>query len=180
MFAIRRLCRACLVVLTLATPSLAQQGAPPSAFRWETDVEAAKQLAAQTNRLVLLHFWAPWCQPCMRLDQEVFSNPAFGPQIASQYVAVKLNYDQSKKLADQFAIQSIPADVIITPQGQLVQKLSSPPGMKDYVGTMQSRSQYACAGTSQHRNLRRSRQMPALAPYATPPAQPGCERRPLL
>ena len=165
MFAIRRLCRTFLLVLTLATPILAQQAAPPSAFRWENDVEVAKRLAAQTNRLVLLHFWAPWCQPCMRLDQEVFSNPAFGAQIAGQYVAVKLNYDQSKKLADQFAIQSIPADVIITPQGQLVEKTSSPPGMKDYVGKMQQ-----IALRAQAQSAPANAVVDCIAPTPRPPA----------
>src|SRR5689334_6705470 len=42
---------------------------------WLPSLEAAQQVAARTNRLVLIHFWAPWCQPCMRLEREVFSKP---------------------------------------------------------------------------------------------------------
>ena len=128
----------------------------------------------------------------MRLDQDVFSSPAFGPQIATQYVAVKLNYDQSKKLADQYAIQAIPADVIITPQGQLIQKLNSPAGMKDYVGTMQ---QIAARAQAQPATAPPTAVVAAggssYAPPATPPAgddryadyysrsQPATSARPL-
>jgi thiol-disulfide isomerase/thioredoxin/YHS domain-containing protein len=142
---IRCLTQAALVVLALAATGLAQQ-----AFQWETDVEAAKRLAAQSNRLVLIHFWAPWCKPCMRLDQMVFSNPGFGPAIQNQYVAVKVNLDQNTKLAEQYGVKSIPADVILSPQGQLVQKMISPQKSADeYVGVMQqlaSRNLRAPAG----------------------------------
>ena len=40
---------------------------------WQPNLETAQQIAARSNRLVLIHFWAPWCQPCMRLEKEVFS-----------------------------------------------------------------------------------------------------------
>lgn len=40
---------------------------------WQPNLETAQQVAGQTNRLVLVHFWIKSCQPCLRLDKEVFS-----------------------------------------------------------------------------------------------------------
>jgi YHS domain-containing protein/thiol-disulfide isomerase/thioredoxin len=127
-----RLIGAALVVASMTSPALAQQ-----AFRWETDLEGAKRLAAQTNRLVLVHFSAPWCQPCARLEERVFSNPGFAPAMQNQYVLVKLNLDHHAALAKQYNVTAIPADVILTSQGQVVHKLQSPPTATEYVGTMQ-------------------------------------------
>jgi YHS domain-containing protein/thiol-disulfide isomerase/thioredoxin len=108
--------------LALSSPCMAA----PGGFTWETDLEAAKQVAARTNRLVLVHFGAPWCQPCQQLERDVFSQPGFGNDLKANFVGVKLNYDSFPATARQYGVQSIPSDVIITPQGQLVERVQSP------------------------------------------------------
>lgn len=122
----------CLAVLLLATPALAQQG-----LHWETNLDAARNLAAQTNRLVLVHFTAKWCGPCQKLEQQVFSQPGFGQALAGQYVAVKLDADAHQVLVAEWGVDKFPTDVILTPQGQLVHKLVSPTTAEQYVGAMQ-------------------------------------------
>ncbi|HEX3657871.1 MAG TPA: thioredoxin family protein [Pirellulales bacterium] len=142
---------AILALLCLQGTSFGQQ-----AF-WQPDVEAAKRLAAQTNRLVLIHFSATWCQPCARLEDNVFRKPGFSAAMERQYVGVKLNFDDNRKLVAQYGIQAIPADVIITPQGQVVQKVQSPPTIENYVGVMQ---QVAA----------RASKMPGMVASTSPPA----------
>jgi thiol-disulfide isomerase/thioredoxin len=57
-------------VITWATPA-GQEG-----VRWHHDLEAAKTLARQTDRLVLVHVWTPNCPPCENLDQNVLNQPS--------------------------------------------------------------------------------------------------------
>src|SRR5262245_58776389 len=103
---------------------------------WHTDVEAAKRLAAESDRLVVLHFWAPWCGPCMRLDREVLNQPGVAQALDSHYVLVKLNYDDCPALAQRYGVQVLPTDVVITPYGQMVNRLQSAPTLARYTGQL--------------------------------------------
>ncbi len=61
------------------------------------------------NELVAIDFWAEWCEPCKDADK-IFS------QLTTEYPDVlfgKVNIDEQKALADEFAIRSIPTLMIL-------------------------------------------------------------------
>lgn len=109
---------ACLGVLASGVTAQGQTGP----YLWFDNLETARQVAAETNRLLLIHFWAPWCRPCRQMESEVFNRPEVLSAMATNYVSVKVNFDQNQQLVRQLDIQSIPADVIVTPDGQVVQR----------------------------------------------------------
>jgi YHS domain-containing protein/thiol-disulfide isomerase/thioredoxin len=115
----------------LAVPALAQE-----AVHWHKDLESAKVVAKETNRLVLVHFWTPSCGPCMALNQNVFNQPGVASAIEAQFVPVKLNADENSATATWYGITRVPTDVIVTPDGQIVAKLISPPTPAAYAAEM--------------------------------------------
>ena len=119
-----------VVVLSavLAVPAFGQE-----AVHWHKDLESAKVVAKETNRLVLVHFWTPSCGPCMALNQNVFNQPGVANAIETQFVPVKLNADENSATATWYGINRVPTDVIVTPDGQMVAKLVSPPTPAAYV-----------------------------------------------
>src|SRR6185295_4342399 len=126
----------------LAMPAFAQE-----AVHWHNDLESAKAVAKQTNRLVLVHFWTPTCGPCMALNQNVFNQPGVANAIETQYVPVKLNADENSATAQMFGITRVPMDVIVTPEGQVVGKLISPPTPAAYVAEVTAAAgKYASRG----------------------------------
>jgi len=107
-----------LVLLLLVAPSARGQ----DALRWESRLQDAARQAAATNRLVLVHFWAPWCVACRKMDQEIFSQPDVQAAIDADYVAVRLNVDHNQAIAQQYGVSELPTDVVVLPDGRLVDR----------------------------------------------------------
>ncbi len=87
--------------------------------KWLYDFEAAKKLAKQTGRLLMVDFMADWCGPCKMLDAQVFSTPEF-KKAAGEMVWVKVNIDNFPALASQYKATSIPLVVFMDGDGQVL------------------------------------------------------------
>jgi thiol-disulfide isomerase/thioredoxin/YHS domain-containing protein len=111
--------------------------------QWQYDLESAKRAAAQTGRLVLVHFWTPTCKPCLKLEEAVFNQPAVGGALQAQFVPVKVNANEHPDIAQSFGITHLPTDVIMTAEGRVIGKQISPPTPAAYVAeTTQLARQY--------------------------------------
>ena len=74
----------------------------------------------QSEKPVVLDFWAEWCQPCLRLAPTV-------EEIAGEYEGKikvgKLNVDHNPSTATKYGIRNIPA-LLFFKGGQLVQQVT--------------------------------------------------------
>lgn len=67
------------------------------------------QAAIQSTETVLVDFWAPWCQPCLRFA------PVF-ERVSGKFPDVKfikINTEDQPELAAHFEIRSIPTLMVI-------------------------------------------------------------------
>ena len=73
----------------------------------------------QSDKPVLVDFWAPWCGPCRMLAPAV-------AQIAEEYEGrakvCKVNVDDEPELASRFGISGIPT-VLVFKNGQLAETM---------------------------------------------------------
>ena len=72
-----------------------------------------------SEKPVLLDFWAPWCAPCRMLAPVV-------EEIASERADIKvgkINIDEQSELANKFSIMSIPT-LVVMKNGKIIQQVS--------------------------------------------------------
>jgi YHS domain-containing protein/thiol-disulfide isomerase/thioredoxin len=161
----REVFRCCFALLVLAGACAAQA---QDQMPWQPNLETAQRLAAESKRLVLIHFWAPWCRPCLRLEKDVFSSAETAKALEANFVMVKLNADEAPGTTRLYGVSSLPSDVITTPAGRLVSQMQSPPTAAQYIAQLNQ----AAAG---HRSLARTpdtQSVQQVAPGAVPGAQP--------
>ena len=96
----------------------AEQG--KQGISWETDFKTAMNVAQETNRLVLIHFYGDQCPPCRMMEKEVFSQQAVADALAPYFVPLKVNTEQNPKAVQNLNITSIPMDLIVTPQREII------------------------------------------------------------
>ena len=73
------------------------------------------QLVTNSDKTVLLDFWAPWCGPCRMVVPII-------DQIAEEHPELKvgkINVDEETELAQRFRVMSIPA-LFVLKDGKVV------------------------------------------------------------
>ena len=111
-----------LVLVVMGACLLPASAWAQQSVRWEPTLDSAKRRAAQTGRLVLIHFWADWCPACRKMEAEVFSQPQVAAALQADFVPVKVNADYFPATRRQYGVTALPTDVIVTPQGQQVEQ----------------------------------------------------------
>lgn len=78
-----------------------------------------RQEVLESEKEVLLDFWAPWCGPCRMVVPLM-------DQIAKERSDVKvgkINVDEQPELASQFGVMSIPT-LVVMKNGQVIRQAS--------------------------------------------------------
>lgn len=109
-----------------------------SAIQWETNPYTASLKARAESKPVMLHFTADWCGPCQNQKRFVFSNPEVARAIHQNAVPVLVNIDTNKALAEELNVRSIPHDVFLTPDGEVIARRNSPTESTNFLSMCRS------------------------------------------
>jgi thiol-disulfide isomerase/thioredoxin/YHS domain-containing protein len=102
-------------------------------LEWLESIEQARQLAAQKNKLVLVHFWSTSCGPCVRLEQQVYSQASVAEKMQAHFVMVKINTEVHPAIARQYQIRFVPTDVVMHADGRVLATQGCPTDAARYL-----------------------------------------------
>jgi thioredoxin 1 len=82
--------------------------------------EAGFSGTIQSNPLVLIDFWAPWCGPCQIIAPIIED---LARNYSDSVVIGKLNVDQNQKIAMKYNVMSIPT-LILFKNGKVADRIT--------------------------------------------------------
>jgi thioredoxin 1 len=75
----------------------------------EVDVYSFDDVVLQSDKPVLVDFWATWCKPCLMVAPIL---DELAEEYDGQVTFTKIDLDQNQKIAANYGIMSIPALII--------------------------------------------------------------------
>ncbi|MBP6429003.1 MAG: thioredoxin [Bacteroidales bacterium] len=78
-----------------------------------------ESVVKQSDKLVVLDFWAQWCGPCRQIGPVI---EELSVEYDGRVVVGKVNVDESNDITSQFSIRNIPT-VLFLKNGEVVDKL---------------------------------------------------------
>lgn len=78
-----------------------------------------ESVVKQSDKLVVLDFWAQWCGPCRQITPII---DELSVEYDGRVVIGKVNVDESNDITSQFSIRNIPT-ILFLKNGEVVDKL---------------------------------------------------------
>ena len=93
--------------------------------------EEAAARAEADEKIVFIDFFTTWCLPCKEMDRTTFQDPEVAVWLAEHAIALKVDAEENETneaLAERFGVKSFPNYVYLTPEGELLDRVT---GKKD-------------------------------------------------
>lgn len=84
-------------------------------YQYEEGIQEAKS----QGKPIFIDFWAEWCGPCQKMEEEVYPDEDLIRK-SSEFINIKVNVDQNNDLAKQYGIESIPTLMFLNSEGEVL------------------------------------------------------------
>lgn len=76
-------------------------------------LEAALAKAGETDKMVVLDFFATWCGPCIQMDKETWPHKDVVAWVEKNAILIKVDVDKEEAVAKEFNITAMPTVVFL-------------------------------------------------------------------
>lgn len=101
-------------------------GLPAGAFgqdvQWHHDYNAARSIARERNRPMLLDFGIANCYWCKQLDATTFRDPGIVRVLSEKFVLVKIDAGRTPAIAQAMGVNAYPTLIFLSPEGKVLSR----------------------------------------------------------
>jgi thiol:disulfide interchange protein len=90
---------------------------------YNLEYEKALAKAKKEKKVVMVAFYADWCQPCKNLSAKTFPNEKVQQFLKTKTIAIMVNIGTNKELTAKFKVEAIPYLAFIDGDGKEVGRL---------------------------------------------------------
>lgn len=108
-------------ILILFLFTLCLQDTITAQINWISDFETAQKLSVVKNKPILIDFWASWCMPCKKMDEEVWSKEEI-VELSKNFIPLKIDVDLHHALMMNYGVDGIPYFFITDSPGNVLYK----------------------------------------------------------
>lgn len=136
-----------VVACTAALYLLAGTQAPVGAgqVNWIANMEEGLTLAKESNKPVVIDFWAEWCAVCKEIDHYTFHDEAAAAALNERFVCIKIDLTsdssaEAQQLIQKYKINGLPLIVFYDSQGKLLEdkRINQFIDSKDFINHIKS------------------------------------------
>ena len=80
--------------------------------------EEGKVLAKIEKKKVFLHFYADWCNFCLKMAKEAFQNAAVVSDLNNNFIAIRVDFDKEPDTVQKYGVMGLPSSWFLTATGQ--------------------------------------------------------------
>jgi thiol:disulfide interchange protein len=98
--------------------------------------EEGMDIAKEQKKPVLIDFYADWCSPCKKMDENTYSD-ARVVEKSNEFVCVKVNTAKRGDLASEYNVMYIPTTLFLNYTGKELHKVVGYKNSEDFLEDME-------------------------------------------
>ncbi len=84
------------------------------------DFDAGIAKSRQEGKKVYINFYSDLCQYCEAMEKETFADPSVVSFLRENFIAIRVNSDREKKIAEDFRVRGLPDSWFMAATGRVI------------------------------------------------------------